>query len=64
MPPAPTKVGWWDVETPQDACAAGRVERLGKESDPVATGTSGKQFVPRADARTVDHWRRPGSAVE
>ncbi len=40
-----TKAGWWDTETPQDACAAGRVESFGKESEPVVTGTSGKPFV-------------------
>jgi hypothetical protein len=36
-----TKTGYWDVETPQDACAAGRVESFGKESDPVVTGAAG-----------------------
>lgn len=36
-----TKTGYWDVETPQDACAAGRVESFGKESDPVLTGAAG-----------------------
>lgn len=36
-----TKTGYWDVETPQDACAAGRVESFGKESDPVVTGSQG-----------------------
>jgi hypothetical protein len=41
----PTKKGWWDTETPQDACAAGRVESFGKESEPVVTGTSGRPFV-------------------
>ena len=40
-----TKVGWWDAETPQDACAAGRVESFGKESDPVLTGEGGRPFV-------------------
>jgi hypothetical protein len=41
-----TKTGYWDVETPQDACAAGRVESFGKESDPVVTGAqSGAPFV-------------------
>ncbi|MGL6278709.1 MAG: hypothetical protein ACRC50_04040 [Gaiella sp.] len=41
-----TKSGYWDVETPQDACAAGRVESFGKESDPVVTGgQSGAPFV-------------------
>src|SRR4029077_7804779 len=39
------KFGWWDMETPQDACAAGRVESFGKESEPVVTGDSGKPFV-------------------
>jgi uncharacterized membrane protein YgcG len=37
--------GWWDAETPQDACANGRVESFGKESDPVMTGEGGKPFV-------------------
>ncbi len=40
-----TKSGWWDTETPQDACASGRVESFGKESDPVLTGEGGKAFV-------------------
>ena len=39
------KFGWWDAETPQDACAAGRVESFGKESDPVITGDAGKPYV-------------------
>ena len=43
--PDDTKFGWWDMETPQDACAAGRVESFGKESDPVMTGEAGKPFV-------------------
>ena len=34
-----------DAETPQDACAAGRVESFGKESDPVMTGENGTPFV-------------------
>jgi hypothetical protein len=37
--------GWWDTETPQDACAAGRVESFGKESEPVVTGDAGRPFV-------------------
>jgi len=41
----PTKLGWWDAETPQDACASGRVESFGKESDPVMTGEGGRPFV-------------------
>jgi hypothetical protein len=36
-----TKTGYWDAETPQDACAAGRVASFGKESDPVVTGAAG-----------------------
>jgi hypothetical protein len=36
-----TKTGYRDVETPQDACAAGRVASFGKESDPVVTGAAG-----------------------
>jgi hypothetical protein len=40
-----TKAGWWDTETPQDACASGRVESFGKESDPVLTGEGGRAFV-------------------
>lgn len=41
-----TKSGYWDVETPQDACAAGRIESFGKESSPVLTGgSSGAPFV-------------------
>ena len=36
--PDETKNGYWDAETPQDACAAGRVAGFGKESVPVVTG--------------------------
>ena len=36
-----TKVGYVDVESPQDACQAGRVMSFGKESDPVETGAAG-----------------------
>ena len=46
-PPDPTaKYGYWDVETPQDACAANRVESFGKESGPVVIGTgAGAPYV-------------------
>jgi len=37
--------GWWDTETPQDACASGRIDSFGKESDPVMTGEGGRPFV-------------------
>ncbi len=41
-----TKFGYVDVETPQDACQAGRVASFGKESDGVRTGnSSGTPFV-------------------
>ncbi len=33
-------VQYWDVELPQDACAAGRVISFGKQSSPVVAGTS------------------------
>ena len=40
------KVGYVDVETPQDACQAGRVATFGKESDGVRTGNgAGTPFV-------------------
>jgi hypothetical protein len=35
---------YWDVESPQDACQAGRVATFGKESKPVET-TAGAPFV-------------------
>ncbi len=40
------KKGYVDVESPQDACQAGRVLSFGKESDPAETGSgSGAPFV-------------------
>jgi hypothetical protein len=33
-------VQYWDVELPQDACAAGRVIGFGKQSSPVVAGSS------------------------
>ena len=40
------KKGYVDVETPQDACQAGRVASFGKESDGVRTGNgAGTPFV-------------------
>ena len=40
------KVGYVDVESPQDACQAGRVASFGKESDGVRTGNgAGTPFV-------------------
>ena len=35
-----TEIQYWDVELPQDACAAGRVVGFGKQSSPVVAGTS------------------------
>jgi hypothetical protein len=35
------KKGYVDVESPQDACQAGRVMSFGKRSDPVTTGNAG-----------------------
>lgn len=43
--PSDGREGWHDLESPQDACAAGRIESFGKESDPVVTGDNGKPFV-------------------
>lgn len=37
---AGTRMEYWDVELPQDACSAGRVISFGKESSPVVAGTS------------------------
>lgn len=40
------KMGYIDVESPQDACQAGRVMSFGKESDPAVTGSgNGAPFV-------------------
>ncbi len=35
-----TEIQYWDVELPQDACAAGRIVGFGKQSSPVVAGTS------------------------
>lgn len=44
--PDGAKTGYVDVETPQDACAAGRVGSFGKESKPVTIGVGkGSPFV-------------------
>jgi hypothetical protein len=35
-----SEIQYWDVELPQDACAAGRVIGFGKQSSPVVAGSS------------------------
>ncbi|MFN8222928.1 MAG: hypothetical protein U0R50_06705 [Gaiellales bacterium] len=42
---AKEKKGFVDIESPQDACQAGRVASFGKESDGVRTGSGSAPFV-------------------